>query len=99
MATKNDSSLSQGAFFWENPKTDLWSQIIRIFHYQKNDPKKDRLPWQRHVLVLLVENKQQQQTDLHGEDKRKKQHKRRLNVRNAYISVWNTNVSRIEYTP
>ena len=23
-------------FFWENPKTDLWSQIIRILHYEKN---------------------------------------------------------------
>ena len=42
---------------------------------------------------------QQQQTDPHGEDKKKKQHKRRMKVRNAYISVWNTNVSRIEYTP
>ena len=32
-------------FFWENPKTDFWSQIIRILRYQKNpeDPKKDHL--------------------------------------------------------
>ena len=58
------------------------------------DPKKDHLPWQRHVLVLLV-GKKQQQTDPHGEGKKKKQHK----LRNGYISVLNTNVSRIEYTP
>ena len=31
--------------------------------------------------------KQKQQTDPHGEDKKKKQDKRRMNVRNAYISV------------
>ena len=36
------------AFFWENPKTDLWSQIIWILHYQKTkDPKKYYLPRQR----------------------------------------------------
>ena len=39
--------------------------------------------------------KKQQQTDPHGEGKKKKQHK----LRNGYISVLNTNVSRIEYTP
>ena len=43
--------------------------------------------------------KQQQQTDPHGEDKKKKQHKLGMNIRNVYISVWNTNVSRIEYIP
>ena len=32
----NYKTNSMGAFFWENPKTDLWSQIIRILHYQKN---------------------------------------------------------------
>ena len=63
------------------------------------DPKKDHLPWQRHVLVLLVEKKQQQQTDPHGEDKKKKQRTLRMNVRNVYTSLWDTNVSRIEYTP
>ena len=56
----NYKTNSKGAFFWENPKTDLWSQIIRILHYPKKteDPKKDHLPWQRHVLVLLVGKKQ-----------------------------------------
>ena len=93
------------AFFGENPKTDLWSQIMRILHYQKTeDPKKDHLLWQQHVLVLLVrkkkqKKKQQKQTDPHGEDKKKKQHKLGMNIRNVYISVWNTNVSRTEYTP
>ena len=64
------------------------------------DPKKDLLPWQQHVLVLLVgKKKQQQQSDPHGEDKKKKQHELQMNIKNVYISVWNTNVSRIEYTP
>ena len=73
-------------------------QIIRILHYPQKteDPKKDHLQWQRHVLVLLVGKKQ---TDPHGEDKKKKQHELQMNIRNVYISVWNTNVSRIEYTP
>ena len=31
--------------------------------------------------------KQQQQTDPHGEDKKKKQHKLGMNIRNAYISI------------
>ena len=43
--------------------------------------------------------KKKEQTDPHGEDKKKKQHELRMNIRNVYISVWNTNVSRIEYTP
>ena len=33
---KSTCQESKGGFFWENPKTDLWSQIIRILHYQKN---------------------------------------------------------------
>ena len=57
-------------FFWENPKADFWSQIIWILHYQKNiKSKKDHLPWQRHVLVLLVGKKQH--ADPRGEDKKK----------------------------
>ena len=32
----NYKTNSKGAFFWENPKTDLWSQIIQILHHQKN---------------------------------------------------------------
>ena len=42
---------------------------------------------------------EKKQTDPHGEDKKKQQHELRMNIRNVYISVWNTNVSRIEYTP
>ena len=54
----NYKTNTNGAFFWESPKTDLWSQIIRILHYQKNGrSEKDHLPWQRHVLVLLVGKK------------------------------------------
>ena len=41
----------------------------------------------------------QQQTDPYREDKKKKQHKLGMNIQNVYISVWNTNVCRIEYTP
>ena len=68
------------------------------------DPKKDNFPWQQYVLVLLMAKKtkqqqQQQQTDPHSEDKKKKQHELQMNIRNVYISVWNKNVSRIEYTP
>ena len=56
---------------------------MRILHYQKTeDPKKDHLLWQRHVLVLLV-GKKKQQTDPHGEDKKKKQHKLGMNIRNV----------------
>ena len=64
-----------GYVFWENPKTDLWSQIIRILHCQKNG--------------RFVGKK----------DKKKKQHKLWMNVYEMFISVWNSNVSRIEYTP
>ena len=39
------------------------------------------------------------QTDPHGEHMKKKQYKLRMNIRNVCISVWNTNVFRIEYTP
>ena len=51
-----------------------------------------------HVLVLLVGKKKNKQTDAHGGDKKKKQLKLRMNIRNVHISVWNTNASRIEYT-
>ena len=33
------------------------------------------------------QQQQQQQTDPHGVDKKKKQHKLRMNIRNVYISV------------
>ena len=97
---------STAAFLRENPKTDLWSQIIWIPPYQKTeDLKKDHLPWQRHVLMLLVMRKnrrenrgKKEQTDLHHEDKKEKQHKLSMNIQNVHISVWNTNVSQIEYT-
>ena len=49
--------------------------------------------------VLLLEKKKQQQTDPHGEDKKKEQHQLPMDIRNGYILVWNTNVSRIEHAP
>ena len=91
--TEHDS-----ASFWENLKADLRSQIIWILHYQKTyDPKKDHLPWQLHVLVLLVLRKIVVKDNNRGEDKREKQHKLLMNIRNVYFLVRNTNVSRIEY--
>ena len=94
--TEHDS-----ASIWENLKTDLRSQIIWILHYQKNGrSEKDHLPRQRQVLVLLVLRKIKEKDNKlipRGEDKREKQHKLRMNIRNVYISVRNTYVSRIEY--
>ena len=52
----NYTTNTKGAFFWEKPKTDLWSQIIRILHYQKNG-RSEKGSWQRNVLVLLVKKK------------------------------------------
>ena len=95
----NYKSNSRGAFLWEKPKTDCDLGSYGFFTTKKTeDPKKDHIPWQRHVLVLLM-GKNKKQTDPHGEDKKKKQHELQMNIRNVYISVWNTNVSRIEYTP
>ena len=61
------------AFFLENPKTvcDLRSYGFFTSKKMENPKIKDHLPWQRHVLVLLVEKKKQH-TDPHGEDKKKK---------------------------
>ena len=53
------------------------------------DLKKDHLPRQQHVLVLLVMRKKEKkkQTDPRGEDKKEKQHKLGMNIRNVDISV------------
>ena len=55
------------------------------------DPKKDHLPGQQHVLVPLVmrknRRKKQQTADPLGEDKREKEQKLLINIRNLYISV------------
>ena len=92
----NYKTNSKGAFFWENPKTDCDLRSYGFFTTKNTeDPKKDHLPWQRHVLVLLM-GKNKKQTDPHGKDKKKKQHELQMNIRNVYISVWITNVSRIE---
>ena len=53
--------------------------------------------WPRALRDEKTEKKLKQQTDPR-EDKKEKQHKPRMNIRNVDISVWNTNVSRIEYT-
>ena len=96
----NYKTNSKGAFFCENPKTDLWSQIVRILHYQKNGrSEKGSFTLTTACPRATRGKKKKQQTDPHGEDKKKKQHELQLNIRNVYISVWNTNVSWIEYTP
>ena len=54
------------------------------------DPKKDHLPRRQHALVPLVKRKiaeKIQQTDPHGEDKREKQQRLLMNIRNLYILV------------
>ena len=53
------------------------------------DLKKDHLPRQQHVLVLPVMRKKEKkkQTDPRGEDKKEKQHKLGMNIRNVDISV------------
>ena len=85
--------LNLGCVFWENPKTDLWSPIIWILHYQKTEgsikgsftmtatcPRAHRGQKQQ-------QQQQQQQTDPRGEDKKEKQYKLRMNIRNVYISA------------
>ena len=46
----------KGRFYWENPKTDLWSKIIRILHYQKRKIRKRIIchDLRHRVLVFLV---------------------------------------------
>ena len=54
------------------------------------DLKKAHLPRQQHVLVFLVMRKKKRkkkQTDPWGEDKKEKQHKLGMNIRNVDISV------------
>ena len=85
-------------------KTDLWSQMIRILHNQKNG-RSGKGSFTMTTACSCASrgekkyNKNNNKTYPHGEDQKKKQHKLRMNIRNVYISVWNTNVSRIEYTP
>ena len=55
----NYKTNSKGAFFWENPKKRICDLRSYGFFTTKKmeDPRKDHLPWQRHVLVLFVEKK------------------------------------------
>ena len=85
----NYKTNSKGAFFWKNPKTDLWSQIIRI---------RKRIIYHDNGMSSYSSWEKNKQTDLHSEDKKKEEHELRMNIRNWYILVWNTNVSRIEHT-
>ena len=84
------------AFFGENPKPDLWSQIIWILHYHKNG-RSEKGSFT--MTTACPREKKNNKINPHGEDTKKKRHKLRMNIRNVYISVWNTDVSRIEYTP
>ena len=46
---------TESAFFWENPKTDLWSQIIWILHHPKKKHKSETfiLFYNRLIIVPL----------------------------------------------
>ena len=66
-------------------------------------PRKNHLPWPYGMSfnMLLAMRKiegKKQQTYSCGEDKKEKQHKLHMNLWNAYMLVWNTNISRIEFT-
>ena len=97
----NYKTNSKGAFFWENPKNGF----VISDHTDSSPPKK----WKIRERIIYHDNgmssysswkkKKQQQTDPHGEDKKKEQHQLQMNIRNGYILVWNTNVSRIEHAP
>ena len=96
----NYKTNSKGAFFWENPKNGF----VISEHTDSSPPKK----WKIRERIIYHDNgmsscsswqTKKKQTDPHSEDKRKKQHELQMNIRNVYISVWNTKVSRIEYTP
>ena len=79
--------LSLGYVFLENPKTDLWSPIIWILHYQKNGrSEKGSFTMTATSPRALRAKKEKQQTDPRGEDKKEKQHFR-MNIRNVYISA------------
>ena len=65
---------NQVASFWENPKTDSWSQIIWIPYYQKNNrrSKKGSFTMTRACPGAPCDEKnrggKKQKTDTHGED-------------------------------
>ena len=94
----NYKTNSKGAFFWENPKTDLWS------HTDSSLPKKrkirKRIIYHDNGLSSYSSWEKMKTTNWSSwRRQEEKQHGLRMNIRNVYISVWNTNVSRIEYTP
>ena len=60
----------KGVFFGENSKTDLWSQIIWIRHYQNNGRS------EKGSFTMTMARP-------HVEDKRKKYNKRRMNIWNV----------------
>ena len=89
-------------FFWENPKTDLWSKIICM---DSSLPKKKRSEKGLFTKTTAYPRSprdeknggKKQQTNPRGEDKKKKQHRIYTYEYTIciYISVWNINVSRI----
>ena len=94
----NYKTNSKGAFFWENPKNGF----VISDHTDSSPPKK----WKIRERIIYHDNgmssysswEKNKQTDLHSEDKKKEENELRMNIRNWYILVWNTNVSRIEHT-
>ena len=47
-----------GCVFWENPKTDLWSQIIPIPHYQKQRKIRKKIIYHDNVMFRAPRGKE-----------------------------------------
>ena len=72
--------------------------LVWILRQQKaENAKKDHLPWQRHVLMLLAMTRNKGKNNkliLVMKTRRKSnKHELRINIRNAYISAWNKRFS------
>ena len=74
-------AMNKGAFFWENPKTDLGFQIIWILPYQNNGRSEKNLSYTMTTACSPATRDEKnrggkkQQTDPRGEDNKEKQHK------------------------
>ena len=96
----NYKTNSKGAFFWENPKNGfvISCRSYGFFTTQKKRKIRKRIIYHDNGMSSYSSWEKNKQTDLHSEDKKKEEHELWMNIRNWYILVWNTNVSRIEHT-
>ena len=81
--------LNLGCVFLGESKNGFVISIIRILHYQKKrgDPKKGSFTMTATCPCALREKKKQQQNDPRGDDKKEKQYKLLMKIRNVYISA------------